>query len=185
MKHSDSLDKIAPALLAAQMETPDVKKTATNPFFSSSYAPLDEILAGIKPVYNKHGLTIMQDISPAGCISTFILHESGQWVQQEGMCLPLDKQTPQGAGSAVTYGRRYTLKAMIGLADDDDDGNGGEKKSQKNNDKYFLDNDNAPTRETYQGWKKTMSTDEIRETFGYWVKRTDGGFDWYSIRGAE
>lgn len=135
MKHSDALDKIAPALLAAQNETPAIKRTAKNPFYSSSYAPLDEILAEIRPIYNKHGLTILQDITPDGSISTFILHSSGQWIQQDGMNLPLDKQTPQGAGSAVTYGRRYALKAMIGLADDDDDGNNAEKGGGKKTDK--------------------------------------------------
>ncbi len=186
MRHSESIDKISPALLAAQKETLPVKKTATNPFYGSDYAPLDEILTVLMPIYNKHGLVIMQDISPEGSISTFILHESGQWIQQDGLCMPLDKQTPQGAGIAVTYGRRYSLKAMVGLADEDDDGNGvegtvGKKKNNKPVESgYKLDNDNAPARDTYKSWQKTMSKEEIRETFGYW-KPNGSGFDWYSI----
>jgi hypothetical protein len=44
--------------------------------------------------------------------------------------LPMEKITPQGAGSAVTYGRRYTLPMMTGTATEkDDDGNAAEKKS--------------------------------------------------------
>jgi hypothetical protein len=50
---------------------------------------------------------------------------------------------------------------------------------------YFLDNEHAPTREAYNGWKKTMTPEEIKETFGYWLKRTDGGFDWYSLKKTE
>ena len=128
MKTSDQIDKIAPAILAAQKETKNPKRTSVNPFYNSKYAPLNEVLE-IRAIYNKHGMSILQDIDANGCVSTMILHESGQWVQQDGMRLPLDKQTAQGAGSAVTYGRRYTLEAMTGTAsEDDDDGNSGEEK---------------------------------------------------------
>jgi len=43
---------------------------------------------------------------------------------------PVD--TAQGAGSAITYGRRYALAAALGLAsDEDDDGNGAEGNDKK------------------------------------------------------
>lgn len=129
MKTSESISKISPALLAAQKEITNPKRTHENPFYKSSYAPLNEIITELRPIYNKHGISIMQDINKDGCISTMLLHESGEWIQQEGMFLPLDKQTPQGAGSAFTYGRRYTLEAMAGIAsEEDDDGNGSDKK---------------------------------------------------------
>jgi hypothetical protein len=134
MKTSESIDKIAPAILAAQRETKNPKRTSVNPFYNSKYAPLNEVLE-IRAIYNKHGMSILQDIDSNGCVSTMILHESGQWVQQDGMRLPLDKQTSQGAGSAVTYGRRYTLEAMTGTAsEEDDDGNSGEKPHNGNKD---------------------------------------------------
>ena len=48
------------------------------------------------------------------------------------MRLPMEKITPQGAGSAVTYGRRYTLPMMTGTATEkDDDGNAAEKDTKK------------------------------------------------------
>ena len=65
-----------------------------------------------------------------------LLHISGEWIQQEGMRLPMEKITPQGAGSAVTYGRRYTLPMMTGTATEkDDDGNSCEKKTVSPQDK--------------------------------------------------
>ncbi len=51
------------------------------------------------------------------------LHESGEWMRTRLGLIPV-KDDPQGAGSAITYGRRYTLLGMCGVApEEDDDGN--------------------------------------------------------------
>jgi len=135
MKHSDSLANIAPALVNAQAEIKNSIQTADNPFYKSTYAPLDVVIDDVRPVLNKHGIAIMQDVASSGddvIISTMLLHISGEWIQQEGMRLPMEKITPQGAGSAVTYGRRYTLPMMAGTATEkDDDGNAAEKDTKK------------------------------------------------------
>ena len=52
-----------------------------------------------------------------------LLHSSGEWIESEPFTLKSQKVDPQGAGSAVTYGRRYSLSAILGVAwDTDDDG---------------------------------------------------------------
>jgi hypothetical protein len=44
------------------------------------------------------------------------------------------QQTPQGFGSAMTYARRYTLQAIVGVAaDEDDDGNAASAKPSASN----------------------------------------------------
>jgi hypothetical protein len=43
------------------------------------------------------------------------------------MGLKPSKADPQGAGSAITYGRRYAMQALCNLAAEDDDGNGASK----------------------------------------------------------
>ena len=48
------------------------------------------------------------------------MHSSGQWVQGEYL-LPMDKITPQGAGSCLSYSRRYALQALFGIPAVDDD----------------------------------------------------------------
>jgi methionine aminopeptidase len=129
MKHSESIINIAKALQEFNKEITNIPQTAKNPFYNSSYAPLSSIIETIRPIANKHGLSILQDLGDYNTISTMILHTSGEWICQEGMKMPLEKNTPQGAGSAITYGRRYSLSAMLNLAtEEDDDGNSGENK---------------------------------------------------------
>ena len=51
-----------------------------------------------------------------------LLHESGQWIKSR-LKMPIEKATAQAIGSTITYGRRYGLSAMVGIAQYDDDGN--------------------------------------------------------------
>jgi methionine aminopeptidase len=139
MKTSEKITEISKALLAIQKEIETIKKNAVNPFYNSQYATLDEILEIVKPICNKNGVSLVQDINGLQ-ISTMLIHESGEWIQQEGLTLPNEKNTAQGAGSAVTYGRRYSLSAMLGIAtEQDDDGNGAQKPQQSQNYKNKLD----------------------------------------------
>ena len=50
------------------------------------------------------------------------MHSSGQWIRSK-VKLPLAKVDAQGVGSAITYGRRYGLSSMVGIAQFDDDAN--------------------------------------------------------------
>ena len=55
------------------------------------------------------------------------MHESGQWIQSNAT-VPLDNPVnAQKYGSALTYGRRYGLAAMVGISQMDDDGNAAVK----------------------------------------------------------
>jgi hypothetical protein len=53
---------------------------------------------------------------------TRLCHSSGEWIEQE-MSVPVQKADAQGAGSALTYMRRYALAAFVGVVQADDDGN--------------------------------------------------------------
>ena len=63
-------------------------------------------------------------------LRTILLHESGQWIAGE-LELKADKSGPQAQGSAITYARRYSYSAMIGLHQEDDDGEGAENRKKK------------------------------------------------------
>lgn len=127
MKKSESIKNLAVALAKFQKEVKNPVNTAVNPYFNSKYAPLNDILTDIRPLLSKHGLSVIQ--SPGGdgnliSITTLLMHESGEWIEFDPLVLKADKATAQGAGSAITYGRRYTLSAILGISsEDDDDGN--------------------------------------------------------------
>lgn len=126
MTHSDSLADLAEALAEAQAEFEAVAKSAANPFFKSSYAPLPEVVKAATPVLARHGLSVSQTVGFDGehdTLTTKLLHKSGEYLA-DTMRLHLVKDDPQAHGSAITYGRRYAYMAILGLvADDDDDGN--------------------------------------------------------------
>lgn len=123
MYKSDSITALAKALIAFQKEVPVIEKNAKNPFFKSNYASLDNIIATIKPVMAKHGLSVSQMPCGENQLKTLLIHESGEYIGDDSSTCPA-KQDPQGLGSAITYMRRYALCAILGIAsEEDDDGN--------------------------------------------------------------
>lgn len=127
MNKSESIKNIATALSQFQSEVTNPKNTADNPFFRSKYAPLNDILNDVRPLLSKYGLSILQSPSGDGSnivITTLLMHSSGEWIESEPLVLKTDKATAQGAGSGISYARRYAISAILGIAsEDDDDGN--------------------------------------------------------------
>jgi len=123
-------------LIKAQAELENIKNSATNPFYHSSYSPLDVILKNIRPVLAKYNLGVVHDFtgnSDAIIVSSMIIHKSGQWIEQTGLPIPLIKKDAQTACGAVTFGRRYTVLALLDIVgeNEDDDGNGASGKDDK------------------------------------------------------
>jgi hypothetical protein len=122
METSDKIDAIAKALKEFHKTVEAVKKDATNPFFKSKYASLENVIATIEEPLGACGLSWAQFPDGDG-LTTVITHESGQWMRATAN-LELKGHTPQDQGSAITYMRRYALSAALGLATEtDDDGN--------------------------------------------------------------
>ena len=117
---------LAEALAAAQLEITDPAKDAVNPHFRSRYADLATVLKTVRPVLARHGLAITQttQVDEQGRL---LLVTRLHWGNEELVgYYPIQpvKADPQGYGSALTYARRYTIQAIVGVAaDDDDDGN--------------------------------------------------------------
>ncbi len=125
MIHSDSLAKLAPALVAAQAEVTHAIKDSKNPHFGNTFASLNSVIDAVKPTFLKHGLVIIQIPGFTDghlTLSTRLLHESGEWIEGDSGA-PLAKDDPQGIGSATTYCRRYSLAAIAQIGQEDDDGN--------------------------------------------------------------
>lgn len=127
MKHSESLIEISKALAKFQAEVSDPERTKKNAFLKAKYVTLDALLQAVRPVLAKNGISFLQipETSEGNVtVTTRLLHESGEWIEAEPFTLPLVKKDPQGVGSVVTYGRRYSLSSILGVAwEEDDDGN--------------------------------------------------------------
>lgn len=156
---SEKRDKIAPAFLLATKEMEALKKNANNPHFKSKYADLTAVSDTIETPLYKHGLFPIQGPTCrqkdngdwSVIIETEILHaESGQSVKAVTE-LPLSKADPQGAGSGFTYGRRYALQAMCGLAPEDDDGTTASQRPVKRAEPAKIDADRLKHFETLIG----------------------------------
>jgi hypothetical protein len=123
MQTSQYITQLTKALVAFQKEVGTIKKDAVNPHFKNTYASLAAIIEAIKEPLTRNGLTYVQFPSGVNGLTTRLMHESGEWMEETFTVTP-SKNDPQGVGSAITYQRRYALGAVLGIAtEDDDDGN--------------------------------------------------------------
>ena len=122
------------AFLRAQMKFGPALKSATNPHFRSKYADLSACVEAVIDALNNEGLALTQETIPNSdgvAVRTVLLHTSGGRLFLGELFMPAIKLDPQGFGSALTYCRRYSLLAAMGLAPEDDDGNSASKAPPK------------------------------------------------------
>lgn len=123
---SETVTKIAPALISAKGNMGSLIKGASNPFFKSKYADLGSVIEVSEQALLDQGVVTIQGAGGDGetiTVETLLLHSSGEWLRAALSLKPAKANDPQAAGSAVTYARRYSLQALCNLAAEDDDGN--------------------------------------------------------------
>jgi hypothetical protein len=127
MNKSESIAGLAAALAKAQGAMKGAVKDSANPFFKSKYADLASVVEAIRAAFSANGLSYIQTVEPSDKdevrVETTLLHASGEWISCGVLALPVSKADAQGYGSALTYARRYSLSAAVGVAPEDDDGN--------------------------------------------------------------
>lgn len=124
------MKNIAQAFVKAQKAFGSAHKTSSNPFFKSKYADLSTCIEAVIEALNENDIALIQNCheSDTGIIvETIFLHSSGETISCGKLSVPAAKNDPQGYGSALTYGRRYSLMAACGIAPEDDDGNAATK----------------------------------------------------------
>ena len=152
METSQELQQLAEALAKAQAELSPVPFDSNNPFYKSRYASLSAVIAEVRKVLPKHGLSIVQTptshmefgIFYAG-VETMLIHDSGQWIKgsvavpvvatelievftrrfnKDGDAYYASPNILQEAGKIITYLRRYGIVSILMLsAEEDLDGN--------------------------------------------------------------
>lgn len=133
MSQSENIADLAKALAKAQAKMAGARKDAKNPHLQTRYADLASVWEACRGPLTENGLSIVQTLDDSGCadnqvcIVTTLLHESGQWIQSRLRMVASrvsrqgEQLDPQVVGSAITYARRYSLAAIVGVAPEDDD----------------------------------------------------------------
>jgi len=145
MDMSPEVNEIAAAVVKVQAALKPAVIDSDNPYYHSRFASINAVWDACRELLTDNGLSVVQTTDEAALpgyvvIVTTMLHTSGQWIKGR-MSLPtqrVDKQgdlkppDPQSCGSAITYGRRYGLAAIVGIcADEDDDGEGQMGRGKK------------------------------------------------------
>ena len=121
------------ALNLFQQDNIRASKGATNPFFKSKYADLDEIIASVNHG-TKYGLSFTQTVDfeshvvadkihTTQFVRTTIYHNSSDQCITSRCIIAVKGNKfddSHAIGSAITYAKRYSLSAIYGLATDDD-----------------------------------------------------------------
>lgn len=123
------------AKLAAIMEMPIITKKGAilnkNNQVQSRYSKFEDIHRAVMPILKRHNLVISFNVGHTGQLVTvtpILSHTNGYVEKGEPMALPIDttgsKNGTQGAGSAASYGKRHSMKAMLNIIEggEDDDG---------------------------------------------------------------
>lgn len=137
MNRSDQINELAAALAKAQAGFRKIPRDKTARVrmksggeYSYDFADLESVLDAVRPALSQNGLALTFEcvtfIDPLR-VSTraTLLHSSGQHMQTDDLVIPCssDMGPPQAIGSACTYGRRYSIQALLGISTDrDEDG---------------------------------------------------------------
>ena len=122
-QQSESVAALAKALVATQGKLQGVTKSSQG--YNYQYVDLAAVWDAIRKPLTANGLAVAQTTTYTASgdpvIVTTLLHASGEWMRGELLVRPA-KADPQSLGSAITYGRRYALMGVVGVAPADDDG---------------------------------------------------------------
>ena len=131
--HSQEIGQLLEALAKAQSVMQGAIEDSKNPFFKSNYADLTSVWEACRDPLTKNGLSVIQTVqvlNGANCLVTMLGHTSGQWIKS---VLPIKaaREDIQSLGSAITYSRRYSLAALVGVCPADDDGEAAMNRNQR------------------------------------------------------
>lgn len=106
-----------------------VVKSSKNPHFKNTYANMNEVLAKVTKPLNDLGVLLIQSPQIDGLHT--ILYDTESGTKIESVLEFVQKSDAQKLGSNITYNRRYSILALLGLEDEDDDGNKASSKPEE------------------------------------------------------
>lgn len=133
MKTSSETTNIYKHLFEIENELTPIVKDKYNEFTKSKYADLNSVLNIIKEPFKKHDILLKQyPDGSGGLITQFIHMNTGEFIESNFTIELGEKFSPQMAGAAITYQRRYAIVCMLNLQlCNDTDGNNKNKTKQQ------------------------------------------------------
>jgi hypothetical protein len=133
-RSSESVAALASALAKAQAELTNPEKSMMGrlppergqPERTFRYASLSGALDIVRKTLGRHEIATMQSTAvdrDSGTVqlTTTLAHASGEWIASDWpVCALTEMPTPHRMGMALTYARRYSLFALVGIAGEDD-----------------------------------------------------------------
>jgi len=153
---SDEVNELFAALSKAQSELKPAAKDGVNPAFAKGNNPqagkfnsLTACWESCRECLAKNQLAVVQ--TPIVSQGTYYLvttlgHATGQYIKSITPLL-LAKNDSQSFGAAMTYFRRFSLCAIVGISPEDDDGAAERIKAEKAEEQEKLRNYPKPTAE--------------------------------------
>ena len=150
------MEQIAQALNKFQSNLPEVKLDATvkvqtkaGGSYNFKYATYANIVKTVLPPLIENDMAFTQTFGD-GCLITSLFHISGESIVSK-IPINLDGCTMQEIGSRISYLKRYSLSAILGIvAEEDDDaniadGNSYQKQPRKTTQKTTQKSDTPPS----------------------------------------
>ena len=159
MKRSENFSEFTKAYFKLQAEVKNLVADKDNPYYGSKYYTLDKILDYGREIFAKYGFILIQTAETGIAekevlIHNLLIHESGEYLETS-CSFPAYQQTkegirftPQTVGIAITYGRRYTLSPLLGIASETDD-DANELEGDFSNTDDFLSPPTRPTEDYF------------------------------------
>lgn len=134
---TENINELVTALIKFQIafQKASLKKDSKNPFLKNSYVSLDNLINTTRPLLAANGLVITQELAGKSLVTT-LLHSSGQFKGSLYDFNPMDSSkgtnSLQEQGGGITYAKRYTWAALLGVSvDTDTDGNQPNQPTKK------------------------------------------------------
>ena len=116
-------------IIEAKKSLASIKKSAVNPHFKNKYMTLDDIVEAVTPSLSEQGILIYHTIHDGSLVTSIT---DGLSTIDSVYPLRVENKNDQQLGSALTYGRRYSICCLLGIvADEDDDGNKASQPTPK------------------------------------------------------
>lgn len=115
-------EKLAKALAEMPSQLPQVEG------YGYRYTPLPNIINAIRPILAKHGLGLYQEVETNEdgevVVRTIIFSSDGEVLKSPDLVMPVIEMAKcnkaQSIGATITYARRYSLSAFLGIATEED-----------------------------------------------------------------